>query len=65
MDIGIGVLEHLAQRVIVFDGVDKIADHVVVIVEMVLVELALVATRDVAGGLKPLALLRNLKGAPL
>ena len=65
LDIGIGVLEHLAQRVIVFDGVDKIADHIVVIVEMVLVELALVATRDVASGLKSLALLRNFKGASL
>lgn len=65
LDIGIGVLEHLAQRVIVFDGVNKIADHIVVIVEMVLVELALVATRDVASGLKSLTLLGNLKRAPL
>ena len=48
-----------------FDGVNKVADHIVVIVEMVLVKLALVATRDVASGLKSLALLRNLKGASL
>ena len=65
LDIGIGVLEHLAQRVVVLDGVNEVADHVVVIVEMVLVELALVATRDVASGLESLALLRNLKRASL
>ena len=65
LDIGIGVLEHLAQRVVVLDGVNEVADHVVVIVEMVLVELALVATRDVASGLESLALLHNLKRAPL
>ena len=65
LDIGIGVLEHLTQRVVVLDSVNKVADHVIVIVEMALVEFTLVATRDVASGLKSLALLRNLKRAPL
>ena len=47
------------------DGVDKIANHVVVIVEMMLVELILVATCNVASSLKSLALLGNFKRTSL
>ena len=65
LNVAIGVLEDLAQCVVVLDGVNKVADHVVVIVEMMLVELALVATCNVASSLKSLALLGNFKRTSL
>lgn len=55
LDVAIGILKALTQLLAVLDGADEIEDHVVVVVEISLVELGLIARRNLAGNFKLLA----------
>ena len=65
LDVGIGVLELLAQIAVLLDRLNEVGDHVVVVVEMLVVEGFLVALGNRASSKKTLAFLSGTEVPPL